>query len=217
MSAQEPRTPMGRHRRRAVPAQRVLSHRAQRRCLLAGRSRWWTLPLERRQHGDASTRTRSATASAFPMPKPVGPNTAASSAWRAAAAARLKGWGFNTLGSWSDEAVAGAGTVLALTPNLDLGMSFAWAQERPQSKRTAPAFSRRVRSRVRGACAGEGARTVHAASRAGEHRRLVHRQRIALGPRLARAGGTAAAVSCAVAGDARPRCRAGIPARAARQ
>lgn len=46
-------------------------------------------------------------------------------AWRTAAAKRLIGWGFNTLGSWSDEAVA-ADTNLALTPNLDLGMSFAW-------------------------------------------------------------------------------------------
>lgn len=48
-------------------------------------------------------------------------------AWRAAVAARLLGWGFNTLGSWSDQAVAAAGPEpLALTPNLDLGMSFAW-------------------------------------------------------------------------------------------
>ncbi len=49
------------------------------------------------------------------------------SAWRTAAASRLAGWGFNTLGSWSDEAVASAASVpLAVTPNLDLGMSFAW-------------------------------------------------------------------------------------------
>lgn len=54
------------------------------------------------------------------------------SAWRAAAAARLVKWGFNTLGSWSDETVAAAGSVpLAVTPNLDLAMSFAWqANER---------------------------------------------------------------------------------------
>jgi len=51
-------------------------------------------------------------------------------AWRAAAAERLTRWGFNTLGSWSDEAVATAGAApLALTPNVDLGMSFAWAKE----------------------------------------------------------------------------------------
>ena len=50
-------------------------------------------------------------------------------AWRAAAAQRLASWGFNTLGSWSDEAVAAAGpSPLAVTPNLDLGMSFAWQQ-----------------------------------------------------------------------------------------
>ena len=51
-------------------------------------------------------------------------------AWRTAAAGRLVRWGFNTLGSWSDEAVARAGTApLALTPNVDLGMSFARDQE----------------------------------------------------------------------------------------
>lgn len=46
--------------------------------------------------------------------------------WRAAAARRLAGWGFNTLGSWSDMGVATAGPPLASTPNLDLAMSFAW-------------------------------------------------------------------------------------------
>jgi agarase len=49
------------------------------------------------------------------------------SAWRTAAASRLASWGVNTLGSWSDEAVATASPLaLAVTPNLDLGMSFAW-------------------------------------------------------------------------------------------
>jgi agarase len=48
-------------------------------------------------------------------------------AWRTAAAGRLAGWGVNTLGAWSDEAVAAAGTApLAFAPVLDLGMSFAW-------------------------------------------------------------------------------------------
>jgi agarase len=50
-------------------------------------------------------------------------------AWRAAAAARLARWGFNTLGSWSDETVASAGpSPFAVAPNLDLGMSFAWRE-----------------------------------------------------------------------------------------
>jgi len=44
-------------------------------------------------------------------------------AWRSAAAQRLIGWGFNTLGSWSDEAVA-ANAHLAITANLELGWSF---------------------------------------------------------------------------------------------
>jgi hypothetical protein len=50
--------------------------------------------------------------------------------WRAAAARRLRRWGYNTLGSWSDEAVAKAGGApLALTPNLDLGTSFACPED----------------------------------------------------------------------------------------
>lgn len=41
------------------------------------------------------------------------------------AARGLAEWGFNTLGAWSDEAVARSGTVpLAVTPILDLGMSY---------------------------------------------------------------------------------------------
>jgi agarase len=60
--------------------------------------------------------------------------------WRAAAGARLAGWGFNTLGSWSDEAVAGAGPSLATAPNLDLGMSFAWAKNEQDRSRPQQAF-----------------------------------------------------------------------------
>ena len=49
------------------------------------------------------------------------------STWQIAVAGRLASWGFNTLGSWSDEAVAAAGPApLCVTPNLDLGMSFVW-------------------------------------------------------------------------------------------
>ena len=48
-------------------------------------------------------------------------------AWRSFAANRLAQWGFNTLGAWSDEAVASTGAVpLAVTPILDLGMSYRW-------------------------------------------------------------------------------------------
>lgn len=47
--------------------------------------------------------------------------------WRAAIATRLGVWGINTLGAWSDESVAKAGRPFAMTPNLDLGMSFGWA------------------------------------------------------------------------------------------
>ena len=45
--------------------------------------------------------------------------------WRAAAANRLASWKFNTLGCWSDELVAGAGSsLLAITPTVVLGASF---------------------------------------------------------------------------------------------
>jgi agarase len=48
-------------------------------------------------------------------------------AWRAAAAARLASWGLNTVGAWSDNEVARAGTALAITPLLDLGQKFAFS------------------------------------------------------------------------------------------
>jgi hypothetical protein len=45
--------------------------------------------------------------------------------WRAAAANRLASWEFNTLGCWSDELVAGAGSsLLATAPTTALGASF---------------------------------------------------------------------------------------------
>lgn len=45
--------------------------------------------------------------------------------WRAAAANRLASWNFNTLGCWSDELVAGAGSSpLAIAPTNELGASF---------------------------------------------------------------------------------------------
>ncbi|NVN88308.1 MAG: agarase [Rhodopseudomonas sp.] len=83
-------------------------------------------------------------------------------AWRRATAERLAGWGFNTLGSWSDEAVATAGPVpLSVTPNLDLGMSFAWqANDRsPSDPRQEfpdvfdPEFGRHVERKAREHCA----------------------------------------------------------------
>ncbi|MFN3657737.1 MAG: agarase [Pseudolabrys sp.] len=81
--------------------------------------------------------------------------------WRAAAAKRLAGWGFNTIGAWSDEAVASAGPVLAVTPNLDLGMTFAWQTNdaNPNLPRQDfpdvfdPAFAAHVRQRARDLCA----------------------------------------------------------------
>jgi hypothetical protein len=79
-------------------------------------------------------------------------------AWRAVIAERLSQWGFNTLGAWSDEAVATAGSIpLALTPNLDLGMSYGWqndAQQYDEVKQEfpdvfEPDFENHVRSRAR--------------------------------------------------------------------
>ena len=83
-------------------------------------------------------------------------------AWRSATAARLASWGFNTLGSWSDDAVASAGPApLALTINLDLGMSFAWAKndatrgspDRDFPDVFDPDFDRHVCDRARDLCA----------------------------------------------------------------
>lgn len=45
--------------------------------------------------------------------------------WRVAAAERLASWKFNTLGCWSDELVAGAGSApLATAPTVELGQTF---------------------------------------------------------------------------------------------
>lgn len=45
--------------------------------------------------------------------------------WRAAASDRLASWNFNTLGCWSDELVASAGSqLLATAPTVELGVSF---------------------------------------------------------------------------------------------
>lgn len=82
--------------------------------------------------------------------------------WRGAVAPRLRSWGFNTLGSWSDEAVASAGSEpLACTPNLDLAMSFAWQwNERHRGKPRMefpdvfdPAFEAHIYRRAREQCA----------------------------------------------------------------
>lgn len=81
--------------------------------------------------------------------------------WRLAAAKRLAGWSFNTLGAWSDEMVAQAGPILAIAPNLDLGMSFAWAkndQDRSVPRQEFPdvfdpAFAAHVARRAHERCA----------------------------------------------------------------
>ena len=83
-------------------------------------------------------------------------------AWRAAVARRLARWGFNTLGAWSDEAVASAGAVpLATAPLLDLGMSYTWRNGGQASEPIQefpdvfdPAFERHVRGRSRDLCGG---------------------------------------------------------------
>lgn len=83
-------------------------------------------------------------------------------AWRATAATRLSGWGFNTLGSWSDERLAATGeATLATTPNLDLGMTFAWQTNDGNPHRPRqdfpdvfdPAFARHIHERADARCA----------------------------------------------------------------
>jgi hypothetical protein len=75
-------------------------------------------------------------------------------AWRRAVNSRLASWGVNTLGSWSDEAVATAGPApLAVTPNIDLGMSFAWERKQPFPDVFDAAFEAHVCDRARKQCA----------------------------------------------------------------
>ena len=89
-------------------------------------------------------------------------------AWRTAVAGRLAGWGFNTLGCWSDEAVATATpAALAVAPNLDLGMSFAWLwnDHHPNEPRQDfpdvfdPDFDMHVKRRARELCAKRSGET----------------------------------------------------------
>ena len=54
-------------------------------------------------------------------------------AWRKAAARRLIGWGFNTLGAWSDNAVSEVtvdGKRLAYAPIVDLGSKFVGEKQK---------------------------------------------------------------------------------------
>ena len=99
-----------------------------------------------------------------PYAEACGRKYGSESAWRSVAARRLASWGFNTLGSWSDEAVAAAAPVplaMAMAHNLDLGMSFAWeTNDRAGSGPKQdfpdvfdPAFEAHVRRRAREQCA----------------------------------------------------------------
>jgi len=84
------------------------------------------------------------------------------SAWRSAIATRLAGWRFNTVGAWSDATLTTAGArPLAATPNLDLGMSFAWGlnDRNPGAPRQHfpdvfdPAFAAHAQARAQELCA----------------------------------------------------------------
>ena len=75
-------------------------------------------------------------------------------AWRKAVNARLASWGVNTLGSWSDAAVATAGPApLAVTPNIDLAMSFGWERKQAFPDVFDPDFEAHIRRRARELCA----------------------------------------------------------------
>jgi agarase len=76
-------------------------------------------------------------------------------AWRTAAADRLRAWHFNTVGCWSDEHVAGAGSQpLAYARTADLGASFRL--HRPDEAFPDvfdPGFAAHVADRARSQCA----------------------------------------------------------------
>lgn len=79
-------------------------------------------------------------------------------AWRGAAAGRLASLGFNTLGAWSDVAVGcEAPDILAVTPNLDLGLAFATRAADQDSHEPFPDlfsadFERHAEARARELC-----------------------------------------------------------------
>ena len=142
-------------------AERILSRRTTRWRVLAGR------PRRRRFLSKGVNTVRFdqdaiQNSKRIPYAEACGKKYGSESAWRTAAARRLASWGFNTLGSWSDEAVAAAAPVpLAVTHNLDLGMSFAWqTNDRAGSGPKQdfpdvfdPAFETHVRRRAREHCA----------------------------------------------------------------
>ena len=68
-------------------------------------------------------------------------------AWRAAAAQRLRSWGFNSLGAWSDDKVANAGSApLAVTANVDIGASFCSQEQGWPPGRSLPSRLRNLRA-----------------------------------------------------------------------
>ena len=168
---------MGRQCRRPFPAEWILSRRSKRWRLLAGRSRWRRVSCRKASTPSGSIKTKFTTAIAFPTRKHARGNMAAKPRGESAAAKRLASWGFNTLGSWSDEAVASAGAVTAgpVTPNLDLGMSFAWPkndQTRGEPEQDFPMCS--IRNSTVTSVAGARELCAKPQRRAGHHR-LVHR------------------------------------------
>ena len=90
----------------------------------------------------------------IPYAEACGRKYGSEAAWRSAIAARLLQWGFNTLGSWSDETVATAALAhLAVTPNLDLGMSFAWERKQLFPDVFDPDFAVHLQQRAHKLCA----------------------------------------------------------------
>ena len=87
--------------------------------------------------------------------------------WRDAAARRLAVWGFNTLGSWSDEAVATAGSSpLAVTPQSRSRHVVRVGKERAGRERPQTGLSRRVRSGIRHPYSPTSARPLREAAAA---------------------------------------------------
>jgi len=81
--------------------------------------------------------------------------------WRESTIGRISQWGFNTLGAWSDETLAtGSSLRFAVTPILNLGMSYAWQyndKSNSRNKQKFPdvfeqAFAYHVRSHARNLC-----------------------------------------------------------------
>ena len=158
------RHPLGRAARPSPVRHRVLPHRRARGGVVAGRSGRRTLPVEGpQQRSDRPGPRRQHRA--LPYAEACLAKYGSLDAWRTAAAARMASLGLNTVGAWSDAAVAAAGTTLAITRSSTLARSSPSALPARLSRGATPSpmpsipVSRCLRASAPPSCAGLSATT----------------------------------------------------------